>query len=409
MTDSCAAPDLLKLEQALVQITDTTQTIDGYERLSLKKATNRLLREEVKAPINVPSFRNSSMDGYAVRSQDNNCNELSIIGTSWAGRPFVGQLNQGECIRIFTGAFVPDSCDCVVMQENVSCVKNIIQIQTPAQPGENVRNVGDDIQQHQTLLTEGHLLKTADIGLLASCGVAEVNVYKKINVGFFSTGDELASIGTQLSLGQIFDSNRYMLHAMLEESGVVPIDLGVIPDELEAVEKALTNAASNCDVVITTGGVSVGEADFITDVVEKIGHIALWKIAIKPGKPLAFGSINDAVFFGLPGNPVSVLVTFQQVVLPALQKMMGNKSPPKPVTLNAIADENIQKEPGRLEFQRGVVTNIDGVLRVKPTGGQGSHMLSSMSHANCFIVLDQSSGNINKGQQVAIQLLGKNL
>jgi molybdopterin molybdotransferase len=400
---------LLSLEQARIQITSTVQTKDGYERLSLKKAANRLLREDISAPINVPSFRNSSMDGYAFRSHDNSCNELTIIGTSWAGRPFVEQLNQGECIRIFTGAYVPDSCDCVVMQENISRAKDIIKIQTPTKPNENVRNVGDDIKQHQTLLTAGHLLKTADIGLLASCGVAEVNVYKKINVGFFSTGDELASIGTQLSLGQIFDSNRYTLHAMLEESGVAPIDLGVIPDEPKAVEKALINAASNCDVVITTGGVSVGEADFITDVVEKIGTIALWKIAIKPGKPLAFGSINDAAFFGLPGNPVSVMVTFQQVVLPALHKMMGTKNPPKPVTLNAIADENIQKQPGRLDFQRGVVTNIDGVLRVKTTGGQGSHMLSSMSRANCFIVLNQSSGNINKGQDVTIQLLGKNL
>jgi molybdopterin molybdotransferase len=405
MTDACATPGLLTLEQALHQIISTISSSQRYERLALKQALKRILFEDIDSAINVPSFRNSSMDGYAICSKDGNNSPLTIIGTSWAGKPFNGAVNTGECVRIFTGAVIPTECDCVVMQENVARTNETITLNKAPLQHENVRDIGDDTKKGQTLLHKGSSLKAADIGLLASCGIADVPVFRPVRVGFFSTGDELVAIGSHLEPGQIFDSNRYTLHALLDGAGAIPIDMGVIPDNPEAVENALLSASKHCDVIITSGGVSVGEADFITQVIEKIGTINLWKIAIKPGKPLVFGSVGKAAFFGLPGNPVSVMVTFKQVVLPALHKMMGHQTAQQPLKLHAIAAELIKKQPGRTEFQRGFVENNNGQLSVRATGGQGSHMLSSMSQANCLIVLEQSSDDIPIGQSVEIQLL----
>ncbi|ORU93618.1 MAG: molybdopterin molybdenumtransferase MoeA [Cycloclasticus sp. symbiont of Poecilosclerida sp. M] len=409
MTDSCSTPDLLSLEQALVKILAELPQPNGYEQVSLKESLDRITYQPVNSTINVPGFRNSSMDGYALHSSDHKVNTLKLVGTSWAGEPYTKEVNNGECVRIFTGAYVPDCCNCVVMQENVSESDALVKINQWPTRYENIRNIADDTSKDQELLTKGTRLKAADIGLLASCGVDNIAVFKRLNVGFFSTGDELRSIGSQLELGQIFDSNRYTLHALLTEAGATPIDMGVIPDNPDDVEKALLSASKYCDVIITSGGVSVGEADFITDVLNKIGRIHLWKIAMKPGKPLVFGSIDNTHFFGLPGNPVSVMINFRQVVLPALKKLMGLKAEQTPLTLQAIASDTILKQPGRIEFQRGIAENIKGALVVKPTGKQGSHMLSSMSKANCFIVLEQNSGDIQEGQLVNIQLLGKSL
>jgi len=408
MTDCCSTPGVLTLEQALTQILQTLQQTDRYERVSLKDSLNRITYEDIKSSIDVPSFRNSSMDGYAIRTGDQQGHSLKVIGVSWAGKPFTKKVAKGECIRIFTGAYVPDDCDCVVMQENVHRTGEQIQITQQPKHGENIRNIGDDTKKNQAILNKGKLLKPADIGLLAACGIADISVFKQLTVGFFSTGDELISIGQQAQLGQIFDSNRYTLQALLEQAGVTPIDLGVIPDNRLAVEEALVSASKNCDLIITTGGVSVGEADFIAEVLAKIGTVNLWKIAIKPGKPLVFGTIGEAAFFGLPGNPVSVMVTFQQIVLPALHKIMG-RAPQTSVNLQAKTTEIIKKQPGRTEFQRGFVENKDGELLVHSTGGQGSHMLSSMSKANCLIVLEQSASDIEKGQYVTIQLLENTL
>ncbi|MBQ0721766.1 MAG: molybdopterin molybdotransferase MoeA, partial [Gammaproteobacteria bacterium] len=376
---------------------------------ALKKTINRFVYEPILAATDVPNFRNSSMDGYALNFADRQEKYLKIVGTSWAGKPYLGAVNRGECIRIFTGAYVPNECDCVVMQENVALNNNKIQINNRPGKFENIRNIASDTKQNQLLFSKGERIKAADIGLLASCGIADIAVFKPISVGFFSTGDELVALGSHPSLGQIFDSNRYTLHALLEETGVIAVDMGVIPDDPDAVEAALLAASKSCDVIITSGGVSVGEADFITAVLAKIGHVDLWKIAIKPGKPLVFGHINDAMFFGLPGNPVSVMVTYQQVVLPALRKMMGQHAEQTALTLRAICSETIKKQPGRMEFQRGIASNNEGQLSVKTTGDQGSHVLGSMSKANCLIVLEQDSGDIAKGQAVTIQLLGNNL
>lgn len=409
MTDACATPGLLTLNQALKEILSALPELNGYERLPLKEALNRIAYSNIHSAINVPSFRNSSMDGYALRVNDDLTKPLTVAGTSWAGKPFTGTVAPGECIRIFTGAYLADNFDCVVMQENVTRTDNIININSTPQQFDNIRNIGSDTKLGQVIIQQGKCFTTADIGLLASCGIADVSVHKQIKVAFFSTGDELVSIGSQLALGEIFDSNRYTLHALISQAGATPIDMGVIADTPEAVEAALISASKQCDVIITSGGVSVGEADFITGVLAKIGKINLWKIAIKPGKPLVFGSINNAAFFGLPGNPVSVMVTFQQVVLPALQKLMGHGKEHKAIALQAITSETIYKHPGRMEFQRGFAESINGQLVVSSTGGQGSHMLSSMSKANCLIVLEQDSGDVEEGQLVSIQLLGGSL
>jgi len=346
------------------------------------------------------------MDGYALRTDTDTTKPLNIIGTSWAGKPFTGHVPANSCIRIFTGAFVPDDCDCVVMQENVTRNNDTIEITITPQLADNIRDIGGDSKQDDIVLSCNTLISAANIGLLASCGIADVAVYKRLKIGFFSTGDELVSIGSSLELGQIFDSNRYTLAALIEQSGATPVDMGVIEDNPQAVEKALLSAAEQCDVIITSGGVSVGEADFITDILGKIGTVNLWKIAIKPGKPLVFGFINGTAFFGLPGNPVSVMVTYQQVVQPILQKMMGANARQAALLLKAKTADTLYKQPGRKEFQRGFVENVDGQLIVSSTGGQGSHMLRSMAEANCFIVLEQETGNVNQGQIVTIQLLG---
>ena len=408
MIDPCASKELLTLKQALKLILDASNTTLSYERVNLKNALNRVLYEPIHSAIDVPSFRNSSMDGYALHHSYTDGDKPSVAGTSWAGHPYLGDVNANECIRVFTGAFVPDQCDRVVMQENTQQEHAQLKINTPPLAAENIRSVASDTHKNQRLFSQGKRLKAADLGLLASCGIMEVAVFKPLKVGFFSTGDELIALGTAAKIGQIYDSNRYTLHALLEEAGAIAIDMGVIKDTPEAVEKALLSASKNCDVIITSGGVSVGEADFIAPTLAKIGRIDAWKIAIKPGKPLAFGEINNALFFGLPGNPVSVVITFQQVVLPSLQKLMGQSSQ-QAIHLHAICEEAIKKQPGRMEFQRGIATNKNGRLSVRATGDQGSHRLNSLSEANCLIVLEQTDGDIAKGQTVNIQLLGNSV
>ena len=409
MTDVCSTPDLLSLEDALSQIVDALPAYNQFEQLPLKQALNRITYGDISSTVNVPSFRNSSMDGYALSINSDVTESLNIAGTSWAGKPFTDHVPIGSCVRIFTGAYVPDDCDCVVMQENATRNNDTVKLNKPPQLYDNVRDIGDDSKKHELVLSSNTLISAANIGLLASCGIADVAVYKRLNVGFFSTGDELVSIGSSLELGQIFGSNRYTLAAMIEQTGATPIDMGVILDDPQAVETALLSASEQCDVIITSGGVSVGEADYITDVLSKIGTVNLWKIAIKPGKPLVFGFINGSAFFGLPGNPVSVMVTYQQIVRPILEKMMGAGTDSKRLLLQAKTTDTLYKQPGRKEFQRGFVENINGQLVVSSTGGQGSHMLRSMAEANCFIVLEQETGNINKGQLVTIQLLGTNI
>ena len=398
-------PGTLTVEQALESIQTQVDKVTGIERIAIRDALDRVLAETIAAPLDVPPHRNSAMDGYALRADDlpeSGEVTLTVIGKSFAGTPFTNTVNHGQCVRIMTGAVVPDGADTVVMQEQVRLDHDQIILIPGHRQGQNIRYPGEDMKRGDDVLTSGRLLNAADIGLLASLGIAEVSVVRKPRVVFFSTGDELKGIGETLNEGEIYDSNRYTLHALLSKMNVEMIDQGVIPDDHNAIRDAFRNAAELGDMVITSGGVSVGEADFIKQTLDELGEVGFWKIAMKPGKPLAFGQLGKAWFFGLPGNPVSVMATFTLFVRPALQIMKGSEME-SPLSLQATLDTDIQKTPGRRDYQRGILTNdADSRLVVTTTGLQGSHVLSSMSKANCFIVIPRESGSVAKGEKVEV-------
>lgn len=388
----------MHIQQLLAPIQETVH-------LGIREALGRVLAADITAPINVPPYTNSAMDGYAVRGGDlptQHATNFALIGTSWAGKPFTGTVGANQCVRIMTGAKVPAGADTVIMQEQVQVQDQQVRIGAGHQAGQNVRHPGDDIRQGSALLSRGKKLGPAELGLLASQGIAQISVYRRVRVAFFSTGDELRPVGETLHDGQIYDSNRYTLYGMLLQAGVELIDLGVIADQLDAIEHAMHAAAAQADAIITTGGVSVGDADYVKAVLEKLGQINFWRIAMKPGKPLALGKIGTAAFFGLPGNPVSVMATFYEFVLPAL-RALGGELPRTPLLLRAITQSRLQKSPGRTDFQRGILSSENGRLYVDASGMQASHILSGMSRANCFIVLPQDSGNVDTGVEVTVQ------
>ena len=399
-------PKSLSADAAMEQIKAGVNRVRGIEKIAIREALNRILAEDIRSRINVPSGTNSAMDGYAVNSPDiptDGAAELGVLGTAWAGKPFAGRVTPGSCVRIMTGAIMPEGADTVIIQEDAQAAGDRISIDGSTRKGDNVRQAGEDIAAGDLILTEGRRLNPADIGLIASLGIAEVSVVRRLRVAFFSTGDELRSIGETLSDGAIYDSNRYTLYGMLERMGADIIDMGVIKDDLEALEEAFAIAAANADVLITSGGVSVGEADYIKEILAKLGQVDFWKVAIKPGRPLAFGHVGDAVFFGLPGNPVSVMVTFYEFVQPALRKMIGENDAGI-LTLKARCDSRLKKRPGRVEYQRGILQQDEnGNLVVVKTGAQGSGILTSMSQANCFIILPIDSSGIEPGMYVDIQ------
>lgn len=396
----------LSVEQARTRICDSVTVIDGYERVAIRDGLGRVLAEDMISPLNVPPYDNSAMDGYAVRAADlpqTGEAALKVTGASFAGVPFAGGVNAGEAVRIMTGAKLPQGADSVIMQEQVRREGDVITVSAGHKQGQNVRYIGEDIKQGGPALTAGKKIGPAEIGLIASLGIPELTVKRKLRVAFFSTGDELRAVGETLQEGQIYDSNRYTLFGMLTRPDVELIDMGVIPDDRAAIEKAFTAAAALADAVITSGGVSVGEADYVKETLDKLGEINFWKIRMKPGKPLAFGKINNAAFFGLPGNPVSVMVTFYQFVLPALRRMVGQQDI-EPVIIKAPCKSMLKKHPGRTDFQRGILSrNEKGELEVDGTGMQGSHILSGMSRANCFIILPADAGNIDAGSLVDVQ------
>jgi len=346
------------------------------------------------------------MDGYAFNSVDlpaSGENTLMLVGKSFAGIPFEGEVKPGECVRIMTGAQIANGTDTVIMQEQVQVNKNAITIKSGHCKNENVRHIGEDIKNGDTVLRAGQQLSPAELGVLASLGVAEVTVQKKIRVAFFSTGDELRNVDEALDEGQIYDSNRYTIFGMLKNLGVELIDMGIIPDDRKAIEDAFIQASEQADAIITSGGVSVGEADYVKETLDKLGKVDFWKIAMKPGKPLAFGFVNNAVFFGLPGNPVSVMSTFYQFALPTLKTIMGLNVITAPV-VKVACKTDLRKSPGRTDFQRGILqTNEQGELFVESIGMQASHVLSGMSKANCFIILPQDWGNVEAGTLVDVQ------
>jgi molybdopterin molybdotransferase len=385
------------------------QPVTATERLSVRAALGRVLAEDVVSPLNVPAHDNSAMDGYAVRFADLKSDgeaTLKITGTAFAGAPFRGAVKAGECVRIMTGGVVPPGADTIVMQEHVKAVQDRVTIGSGHKKGQNLRRAGEDLAAGQIALTRGLPLRPADVGLIASLGIGEVTVYRKLRVAFFSTGDELVSIGAQLKEGQIYDSNRYTIHGMLTRLGCEVLDMGVVRDDPQLLEKAFHDAADAADVVITSGGVSVGEADFVKELLNKLGEVVFWKIAMKPGRPLAYGKIGHAHFFGLPGNPVSVMVTFYQFVRDALLKLSGRDPVPPLPTFKVPCVSNLKKAPGRTEFQRGILQcDAHGTWSVRVTGEQGSGILRSMSEANCFIILPDTQGNVASGTLVEVQVL----
>ncbi|MCK5818178.1 MAG: molybdopterin molybdotransferase MoeA [Psychromonas sp.] len=405
----CDVKGLMPLDEALKHMQSAVGNVCGSLMISLSDALGYGLAVDILSPMNVPSFNNSAMDGYALKQADllncdsNNPVTLQMIGKSFAGLSYTGDLPTGCCIRIMTGAILPNGADTVVMQERAQINGQAISFTEQPQKSDNVRFAGENIKTGQLVLKKGHKLTARDLPLIASLGIIEILVYRQLKVAVISSGNELKSLGETLSEGEIYDSNRYCIMALLSRLNVEVIDFGIIKDERRLILDAINSADQQADVVITSGGVSVGEADFIKEVLTNLGEIIFWKLAIKPGKPFAFGKLPNSVFFGLPGNPVSALVTLYQLAVPAMIKMSGvNK--PDTLRLNAKSADLLKKNPGRTDFQRGnYYVDLQGQLIVESIGAQGSGIFSSMSRSNCFIVLEQNRGNIEKGEMVVIE------
>ena len=409
--ESCVITEkkpLLSVSQAQQKIDDAIFPLNETENLPLKDALKRVLAEDVFAKIYLPTERNSAMDGYALKSSDLNQNETTIlknIGISWAGKPFEGELKTGECVRIFTGAVLPENADSVVMQEKVEIDGENVIFSAETKTKQNVREIGEDVKQGDLLCALGKEITAADLGLFAAACISEVCVKRKINIIFFSTGDELVELNSTLKSGQIYDSNRYLLAGLLDDKKHNVVDGGVIPDDKNLLEKTLVEASKNYDVIITTGGASVGEADYVKEILARCGEVNFWKVAMKPGKPLAFGKIGACYFFGLPGNPIAVSATFEVIVKSALTKLEGANF--KSVwQIKAICKSTLKKSAGRQDYQRGILSQDDaGNFSVISAGKQGSNILSAMSKANCYIVLSADCAGVQVGETVNVILI----
>lgn len=396
----------LGVADARSAILERVQPLSGVEIQHLATVLGRVLAADVISPLDVPAHDNSAMDGYALRAADLSAggeSRLQVAGTALAGKPHAGELGSGQAIRIMTGAVVPTGADTIVMQEVVRREGELLFVPPGQQAGQNVRRRGEDLAAGSVALPAGRLLGPAELGLAASLGLGELSVRRRPRVAVFSTGDEIASIGTPLGAGQIYDSNRYTLHGMLTRLGCEIVDLGVVADRPGELEATFGHAAATADAIVTSGGVSVGDADFVRDIMARLGEVAFWRISMKPGRPMAFGRLGTALLFGLPGNPVATMVAFYQFVQPALLKLMGVSPLPEPQLFEAVSREAIRKPAGRTEFLRGRLSRVDGRLSVSLTGAQGSGILRSMSEADCFILLDEARGDVQAGETVPVQ------
>jgi len=404
-------PSALPVAQAQRIVQDFVQPILGIETVSIWQALDRVLAADVISPISVPAHDNSAMDGFAFQGADlaaDAATTLSIIGTAYAGRSFDSAVGRGQCVRIMTGAVMPALCDTVVPQELTQSISDT-SVTIPhgiIRTGDNRRLMGEDLQEGKAAIAGGRILRPADLGLLASLGIGQVMVQRRLRVAFFSTGDELRSLGDELDPGCIYDSNRYTLFGMLSRLGCELVDMGVVKDDPASLEAALRSACANADAIITSGGVSVGAADYTREVMAKLGDVGFWKIGMRPGRPMAFGTVSSkgktAYLFGLPGNPVAVMVTFYFFARDALLRMMGAAPAPLPL-LRAASTTDIRKKPGRTEYQRGILsTDAAGNPVVRITGSQGSGVLRSMSEANCMVVLRHAQGSVRAGELVDV-------
>jgi molybdopterin molybdotransferase len=405
-------PNALPVAQAQRIIRDVVSPVEAVEKVALRSALDRVLAHDIISPINVPQHDNSAMDGYAVRGADLGADAatLQIIATIHAGGSFDGEVGAGECVRIMTGAPMPKGCDTVVPQEFTQAggEGRVVIPAGVVKTGDNRRLRGEDLEAGKPALSAGKILRPADLGLLASLGIAEVPVRRRLRVAFFSTGDELRSIGEPLDAGCVYDSNRYTLYGMLTRLGCEIVDMGVVKDDPASLEEAFRIACESADAVITSGGVSVGEADYTKQMMAKLGDVTFWTIGMRPGRPMAFGKISSngrsACLFGLPGNPVAVMVTFYFFARDALLRMMGAQEARLPL-MRVASQSAIRKKPGRTEYQRGIVAvGEDGVQRVRITGAQGSGILRSMSEANCIVVLHHDQDRVEAGDMVDVLL-----
>ena len=407
-------PQALPANEVLNFLDHLVSPVQDQESVDIFSALGRVTAQDVISPIHVPPHDNSAMDGFAFAGEqlsDTQSLSLKVVGTALAGKAWEGTVNAGECVKIMTGAIMPSGLNTVVPQE-LCQIKSNDGIEIPAgllKAGDNRRLCGEDIRQGQPALLKGALITPAAAGLLASLGVPHVSVVRRLRVAYFSTGDEILSLGEAPREGAVYDSNRYTVHGMLQALGCEMIDMGVVKDDPELLEQAFNKAAEQADAIITSGGVSVGEADFTKAMMKKLGDVVFWKIAMRPGRPMAVGRIQkgqrSAVLFGLPGNPVAVMVTFLAFVKPALLKMMGSTATPLPM-LRAKTQEVLRKKPGRTEYQRGIVSrNAQGELQVITTGNQGSGVLSSMVQANGLIVLSHQQGTAQLGDWVDVLVL----
>lgn len=401
---------LMPLDEAkkkIAQVIENTNFLPESLLLPIDEVIDHILAENIIAPIPVPAFDNSAMDGYAFKKTENTV--LHCVGQCFAGEIFEAEIKPGECVAIMTGAPIPKGADTVVMQEQTERYQNDVTLLNVVNLGANIRKIGIDIELGETILKQGKRLSPSDIGLLASLGIDKVMVYKPLNIALFSTGNELQVPGEKLKKGCIFDSNRFAIEAILKRLGVNVINLGIIPDSREALSAAFIQAGNLADVVISTGGVSVGEADYTKEILTETGEIAFWKLAIKPGKPLAFGQLtkikkdNQPIFFGLPGNPVSALLTFHQIALPCIQRMAG-ECLTDDFILSSKTRTALNKKPGRTDFQRAkLITDAQGQVFVEQKGDQSSALLSSISTANALLILEQDRGNIDINEEVMVK------
>ncbi|WP_205849196.1 gephyrin-like molybdotransferase Glp [Natronospirillum operosum] len=400
--ECCSGPALMAPQQAWALLQRRVRALTETEPCALHAATGRTLARPVRALAQVPPFANSAMDGYAIGPDVTAHDCLNVVGRALAGHPWGGTLKAGEAVRIMTGAPVPAGTHAVVMQEHVAVDGERILLEYHPEAGQNIRPAGDDVQAGQALLTPGEVIGAAQIGLLAAAGVATVTVYRRPRIALLSTGDELREPGQPLGAGQIYDTNRALLHSLLHTLPVEITDFGILPDDPAILAKTLTEAAAGHDLILSSGGVSVGDTDHTRQVLERLGDIGFWKLSIKPGKPLAFGQLDQAWFFGLPGNPVSALVTAYLFMLPALRQLAGQgwHQPPQ---YSARATAPFRKKPGRTDYQRARLNrSVNGHLLVSPCGPQGSHQLSVLATANAFAVLPGAAGSIPEGDLVTV-------
>ncbi len=398
----------LNVDEARAQVIANIGRIAGGRRhLPLRSALGSVLACSVCAPHAVPGHDNSAMDGFALKADDlprSGEVDLPIVGASFAGGDAV-RIEAGECARVMTGARIPEGADTVVMVEKVSVAGNLARFGAGSRRGDCIRRAGEDLQKGDLAVAAGVKLEAAHLGVIASLGIPEIEVTRQPRVAFFSTGDELKCAGERLTPGAIYDSNRYTLYGMIEQADAIPVDLGAVIDDRDQLREAMIGAEAEADLVLTSGGVSAGEADYVPGLLAELGHIAFWKIKQKPGHPLLFGAIKEVPFFGLPGNPVSVMASFLQYVRPAIQKLRGQDiEAPRRFAVTAVND--FKSRQGRTEFQRGVLsTGGDGLLQVASTGAQGSGVLTSMARANCFVILGEEISNVNAGEAVMVELL----